>query len=53
MRRRIFQSIFLACFITLVLTTACVTGVIYHDSTQEIKRSNESDIVYQYSYRII
>jgi len=46
MRRRIFQSIFLACFITLVLTTACVTGVIYHDSTQEIKKEVMNQTLY-------
>ena len=29
--KRIFQSICLACFITLVLSTVCITGVIYND----------------------
>lgn len=38
MRKRFFQSICLACFITLLLTTFCIVSVIYNYSTKELKK---------------
>lgn len=38
MKKRIFQSICLACVITLFLTTACIVSIIYNNSTKEVKK---------------
>lgn len=38
MRKRIFRSICLACFITLLLTAALVIAVIYNNSEKELKK---------------
>ncbi len=38
MRKRIFRSLCLACFITLLLTATFVIGVIYTNSTKELKK---------------
>ncbi|NLJ65837.1 MAG: hypothetical protein GX340_00830, partial [Clostridiales bacterium] len=38
MRKRIFYSICLACFVTLLLTATLVISVIYNNSTREVKK---------------
>lgn len=46
MRKRIFRSICLACFITLLLTATFVIGVIYTNSTKELKKEVINQAVY-------
>ena len=38
MRKRIFRSICLACFITLLLTLTFIISVIYNNSAKELKK---------------
>ena len=38
MRKRVFRSICLACFITLLLTATLVISVIYNNSAEELRK---------------
>ena len=46
MKKRIFWSILLSCFLTLLVTAAFVTSVLYVNSWEEYKREIETEVLY-------